>query len=95
MLQEALMDSEVFQAPHDTDPSWAIAKSFFRELVNVTRRKVRWPDMYTELDREEKDSFDGWRRDAGEVIVCASVCAAAPRTDQLIRAGIMFCGTKC
>jgi len=67
------MDSEIFSTDHETDPNWAIAKHFFRELVEVTRRKVRWPDTFVEMDKEDKDSFDIWRVDAGEVIVGAYV----------------------
>ena len=73
------MDSEMFQAPYDTDPNWAIAKSFFRELVSVTRRKVRWPGQGEAdgggtlggLAKDDREAFDSWRRDAGEVIVGA------------------------
>lgn len=71
------MDSPVFAAPHDTSPDWQIAKSFFSELVGVTRRKVRWPgdgegagDLGG-LDKEDRESFGTWRRDAGEVVVGA------------------------
>lgn len=77
LVQEAIMDAEVFQAPHETDPNWAIAKSFFKELVSVTRRKVRWPGEGESggalggLSKDEKEAFDTWRRDAGEVIVGA------------------------
>jgi len=77
LLQEAIMDSQVFAAPHETDPNWQIAKSFFRELVGVIERKVRWPGSgemegaLGGLDKEERESFETWRRDAGEVIVCA------------------------
>lgn len=67
------MDSEVFQASHETSPAWAIAKSFFRELVGVTRAKVRWPGHGDSMgmDKEDREAFDSWRRDAGEVIVGA------------------------
>jgi hypothetical protein len=67
------MDSNIFQAPHETSPEWAIAKSFFRELVTVTRTKVRYPgdSEGLGLDKEDREAFDAWRRDAGEVIVCA------------------------
>ena len=67
------MDSEVFQAPHETSPQWAIAKFFFRELVGVVRTKVRWPGSgeSTGMEKEDREAFDGWRRDAGEVIVGA------------------------
>jgi hypothetical protein len=76
MIQEALMDSDAFQAPHDTSPSWNVAKSFFRQLVDITRIKVRWPGNgehtgATALDKDDKEAFDNWRRDAGEVIVGA------------------------
>ena len=63
------MDSDHFQAPHETSPQWAIAKSFFGELVGVTRAKVRWPVEIR--DREDREAFERWRRDAGEVIVGA------------------------
>jgi hypothetical protein len=71
------MDSEMFQAPYDSDPIWGIAKSFFRELVSVTRKKVRWPGQgeveggLGGLAKDDRESFDSWRRDAGEVIVGA------------------------
>lgn len=70
------MDSEVYSEPHETSSAWAVAKSFFRELVDVTRRKVRWPGSGEDsslggLDREDRETFDTWRRDAGEVIVGA------------------------
>ncbi|BEJ13429.1 hypothetical protein CspHIS471_0306030 [Cutaneotrichosporon sp. HIS471] len=76
LIQEAIMDSDVFSEPHETSASWAVAKQFFRELVDVTRRKVRWPGSGEEaslggLDREDRETFDTWRRDAGEVIVGA------------------------
>jgi hypothetical protein len=68
------MDSEAFQAPHETSPGWAVAKSFFRELITVIRRKVRWPgdeQNVQEHDKEDTEAFGAWRRDAGEVIVGA------------------------
>ncbi|WVF66636.1 hypothetical protein IAT40_001376 [Kwoniella sp. CBS 6097] len=77
LLQEAVMDSNIFQAPHETSEDWAVAKGFFRELVEVTRRKVRWPGEGDSggsiggLDKEDREAFDSWRRDAGEVIVGA------------------------
>lgn len=73
LLQEGLMDSDTFQAPHETSPDWAIAKSFFRELVAVTSTKVRWPGLRESkgLDKEDREAFERWRRDAGEVIVGA------------------------
>jgi len=70
------MDSELFSAPYDTDPNWTIAKSFFRELVSTTRQKVRWPGDEgggLGLGKEDREGFDSWRRDAGEVIVGAYV----------------------
>ncbi len=69
------MDSDVFQAPHEISPGWAIAKSFFRELVGVIRTKVRWPGNgeSTGMDKGDREAFDSWRRDAGEVIVGALV----------------------
>lgn len=75
LLQEAIMDSDVFAEPHETSETWAVAKSFFRQLVDVTRRKVRWPGVggadLGDLDAEDRETFDTWRRDAGEVIVGA------------------------
>ena len=77
MIQEAIMDSDLFQSPYDSDPNWGIAKSFFRELVSVTRKKVRWPGAGESdgpiggLSKDDKESFESWRRDAGEVIVGA------------------------
>lgn len=69
LLQEAVMDSDTFSAPHETSPEWQVAKQFFKELVSITRRKVRWPD--DKLDKEDKEAFETYRRDAGEVIVGA------------------------
>ncbi|WWD06250.1 hypothetical protein V865_004336 [Kwoniella europaea PYCC6329] len=77
MIQEAIMDAPMFSAPHDSSPDWAVAKNFFRELVEVTRRKVRWPGEGDSegsiggLDKEDRENFESWRRDAGEVIVGA------------------------
>jgi hypothetical protein len=76
LIQEAMMDSDSYTSDHATSPIWALAKGFFRELVDVTRRKVRWPGTGEEsslggLDREEREAYDTWRRDAGEVIVGA------------------------
>ena len=67
------MDSDIFQAPHESSLDWAIAKSFFRELVGVIRSRVRWPgnEESTFMDKEDREAFDSWRRDAGEVIVGA------------------------
>ncbi len=67
------MDSDVFQAPHEMSPDWAIAESFFRELVGVIRAKVRWPGSgeATGMDKDDTEAFESWRRDAGEVIVGA------------------------
>ncbi|ORX41250.1 armadillo-type protein [Kockovaella imperatae] len=67
LIQEAIMESDVFQAPHEESPYWQVAKQFFTQLVNVTRRKVLWRSM----DKEDRETFESWRRDAGEVIVCA------------------------
>lgn len=83
MIQEAIMDSEAFSAPYDTDPNWMIAKSFFRELVTTTRTKVRWPGNGEEgslggLGKDDREGFDSWRRDAGEVIVGAYVFILTP-----------------
>jgi hypothetical protein len=47
---------------------WQIAKEFFAQLVSVMRAKVRF---VAELDKESRETFETWRRDAGEVIVCA------------------------
>lgn len=77
LIQEAIMDSDAFASDHATSPEWALAKGFFQQLVDVTRRKVRWPGNGEDasslggLDREEREAFDTWRRDAGEVIVGA------------------------
>ncbi|KAK4687604.1 importin-13, partial [Tremellales sp. Uapishka_1] len=77
LIQEALMDSPIFQAPHETSPQWAIAKNFFMQLVTVIRTKVRWPgsgespDGLGGMDKDDREQFDTWRRDAGEVIVGA------------------------
>ena len=77
------MDSEAFSAPYDTDSNWMIAKSFFRELVTTTRTKVRWPGNGEEgslggLGKDDRERFDSWRRDAGEVIVGAYVFILTP-----------------
>jgi len=75
------MDSPIFSSDHATAPEWAVAKGFFAELVNVTRRKVRWPGAGESggglggMDKEDREAYDRWRRDAGEVIVCAQVQA--------------------
>ncbi len=81
MIQEAVMDSDLFSSDHETDPNWGIAKQFFRELVDVTRRKVRYPGegemdggvSLAGLDKDDKEAFESWRRDAGEIIVGAYV----------------------
>ena len=71
------MDCEAFAQPYETAPIWGIAKHFFRELVSITRTKSRWPghgedpDGLGGLDKEDREAFEIWRRDAGEVIVCA------------------------
>lgn len=59
LIQESIMDTFA----HDS-PDWPIAKEFFSQLVTVVRTKVR----YT---ANSGSRFDIWRRDAGEVIVCA------------------------
>lgn len=69
LLQEAVMDSSVFSTPHDTAPEWQVVKGFFKQLVHVVRSKVRFPEGH--LDREDREAYDVWRRDAGEVIVGA------------------------
>ncbi|KAL7420320.1 hypothetical protein Q5752_005289 [Cryptotrichosporon argae] len=75
LLQEAIMDSEIYSTPHETSPAWAVAKSFFMSLVAVTRQKVRYPGNGEEgealggLDKGDREAFETWRRDAGEVIV--------------------------
>lgn len=67
------MDSPLFQAPHETSPDWQIAKQFFSQLVNVIRTKVRYPGQggKVSMAKDSREVFDTWRRDAGEVIVCA------------------------
>lgn len=47
---------------------WQIAKTFFAQLVTVVRSKVKFRG---ELSKEDREVFETWRRDAGEVIVCA------------------------
>ncbi|KAL1406931.1 hypothetical protein Q8F55_006343 [Vanrija albida] len=89
-IQEAIMDSDVFSEPHETSETWAVAKSFFRELVDVTRRKVRWPGSGEDsslggLDRDDREAFDTWRRDAGEVIVGAYYILRDEMLDSLTR----------
>ena len=77
LLQEAVFDSEVFSEPHEESENWAVVKGFFRELVRVTQSKVRWPGNGDDahslggLDKDDREAFDNWRRDAGEVIVGA------------------------
>ncbi|WWC85404.1 uncharacterized protein L201_000267 [Kwoniella dendrophila CBS 6074] len=77
LIQEAIMDAPMFSSPQDTSPDWAVAKNFFRELVEVTRRKARWPGngdtggSIGGLDKEDRANFESWRRDAGEIIVGA------------------------
>lgn len=74
------MDSSSFAEPHATSERWGIAKGFFRELVAVIQRKVRWAghgessEGLGGLDKGERECFDVWRRDAGEVVVGAYVC---------------------
>lgn len=63
------MDSPLFSSPHETSPDWQIAKALFSQLVSVIRTKARYPDG--SMDKERRETFDTWRRDAGEVIVCA------------------------
>jgi len=71
------MDSPIFSSDHKQAEEWAIAKGFFSELVTITQRKVRWAGIGESggglggLDREDREAFDTWRRDAGEVIVGA------------------------
>ncbi len=78
------MDSPNFSEPHETSENWGIAKGFFRELVAVIQRKVRWAG-YAEsseglggMDKEDREAFEVWRRDAGEVIVVACVPSPLP-----------------
>lgn len=77
LIQEAIAESEVFSEPHETSPNWQVAKSFFRELLDVTRSKVRWPGSGESqgssggMDKEDREKFEAWRRDAGEVILDA------------------------
>lgn len=79
LLQEAVFDSDVFTAPRETDPNWALARQLFSSLVDVIQRKARWPGEGESggsiggLDKEEREGFETWRRDAGEVIICAYV----------------------
>ena len=49
----------------DNLPDHNVAKSFFTELVSITRRKCQWQD----LDKTDREAFETWRRDAGEVII--------------------------
>jgi hypothetical protein len=63
------MDSPLFSSPHETSPDWQIAKALFAQLVSVIRTKARYPDG--NMDKESRETFDTWRRDAGEVLVCA------------------------
>jgi hypothetical protein len=67
MLQEAVMDSTHFQS-EQTTPAWQTIKQFFAQLVHTVRRKVRW---HSGMDKEDREAFETWRRDAGEVIVAA------------------------
>lgn len=67
LLQEAVMDSQHFQS-EQTTPAWRTIKSFFAQLVQTIRGKVRW---HTGMDKEDREAFETWRRDAGEVIVGA------------------------
>lgn len=70
------MDSTIFSSPQ-TSEEWIIAKAFFTQLVQVTTRKVRWAGFEESseglggLDKEEREAFETYRRDAGEVIVGA------------------------
>nr|ODO01293.1 hypothetical protein L204_02021 [Cryptococcus depauperatus CBS 7855] len=79
LIQESVMDADYFQASLETSTPWQIARQFFVELVAITRRKVRWRsdgavsagESLGGLDKNDKEAFDAWRRDAGEVIVSA------------------------
>lgn len=71
------MDSSIYSSEVANSPEWTVVKGFFAELVNVTRRKSRWPGEGSGagdlggLDKDDRENFDKWRRDAGEVVVCA------------------------
>ena len=75
------MDSPNFSSDHKTAEEWTIAKNFFSELVRITQKKVTWYGASGSeieggnglggLDKEDRDAFEAWRRDAGEVIAGA------------------------
>lgn len=77
MIQEAVFDSDLFSLPQEA-PEWQIPKGFFRNLLHVIQRKVRYPgngDIPGQevggLDKEDREAFEAFRRDAGEVVVGA------------------------
>lgn len=79
LIQEAVFDSDLFSLPQDA-PEWQVPKGFFRNLVHIIQTKVRYPGNgethgreLAGLDKEDKEAFEAYRRDAGEVVVGAYV----------------------
>ncbi len=69
LIQEAITDAPEFQSDYETSPAWNFARGFFREAAVRIRRKLRYPDR--ELTEDEREAFEIYRRDAGEVMVTA------------------------
>ncbi len=72
-IQEALTEAPEFQESYETSTAWGIARDFFQVAVSTVNRKIRWPD---EMDgngsrKEDREKFEVYRRDAGEVLVTA------------------------
>lgn len=84
LLQEAVMDSSIFSTPQDT-PEWQTVKGFFAQLVQTVRGKVRW---HSGMDKEDREAFETWRRDAGEVIVGAYYILRDDMLAELVQAAM-------
>lgn len=67
-LQEAIVESPAFQDEYD-GAAWRFARDFFSAAVNALQTKLRWPDEI--LDKDDKEKYEIYRRDAGEVMVTA------------------------
>jgi hypothetical protein len=70
-IQEALTEAPEFQDAYETSTAWGIARDFFRAAVTTLNRKIRWPDEVDghQMRKEDKEKFEVYRRDAGEVMV--------------------------
>jgi hypothetical protein len=67
------MEAPEFQEAYETSAAWGIARDFFRAAVSAVNRKIRWPDEMDGkvLRGEDREKFEIYRRDAGEVLVTA------------------------